>query len=102
MIKSHDTRAEARKAVVDDGYKSAFSSPGRPELWVKGKSRVAVARRVVGADESWVILTYPEPPCASPAEVIELAKRDGVVLNAGKLPHLPDMTTASDPDTDLL
>jgi hypothetical protein len=107
MIKTHGTRVEARTALVTDGYKSAFASPGRPELWVKGKSRVAIARRVVDADESWVILPYPEPATCSPSEAVELAQRDGVVLNGGALPNEPDPTSPPlaadvDPDNDIL
>jgi hypothetical protein len=105
-MSSYDTREEARRALGEQGYQSAFSSPGRPELWIKGKSRMAIARRVVDADEDWIALPYPEPSTATCMQVHELAKRDGIVLNAGKQPNPEDVTlTASveiDPDEDLL
>lgn len=110
-MSSYDTREQARKAMGDAGFKSAFSSPGRPELWIKGRSRMAIARRIRGADEDWVSLPYPEPATATPAQVAELAKRDGVVLQAGKYvapedahPSVPPLVTENteDPDADLL
>jgi hypothetical protein len=96
MIKTHATRAEARAALGADDFKIGFSSPGRPELWVKGKTRLAVARRVIDADEDWVIITYPEPTCATPVQVAELAQRDGTILANGNDPVI------CDPDADLL
>lgn len=98
MNRVHPSRGAARTALKEDGYLNGFSSPGRPELWVKGKSRMAVAQRIVGADEDWVIVPYPEPSGATPLEVIELAKRDGIVLNGGKVMPQPEhvvMTTVT-------
>ena len=87
MNRTHPTRQAARTELSTAGYMSAFSSPGRPELWVKKGSRLAVARRVRGADEDWVILPYPEPATCTAEQAFELAKRDGVVLNGGVLPN---------------
>jgi len=101
MIKAHASRDGARAAVGAEGYQSGFSSPGRPELWIKGKSRVAIARRVIDADEDWVIVPYPEPAVATHEQCSALVARDGIVLHAGKLPHVSEITT-TDPDLDLL
>jgi hypothetical protein len=103
-MRLHETRELARRELVAEGYASGFSSPGRPELWIKGKSRKAVAQRIRGADMDWVIVPYPEPSNATPAQVRELAARDGLVLSAGKeLQQDPDpVATITDPDADLL
>lgn len=87
MQRTYTTRVDARRALVADGYTSGFSSPSRPELWIKGRSRLAVARRVRGADADWVIVPYPEPATATPEQAAELAKRDGIVLNGGADPE---------------
>lgn len=55
------------------GYAHAFSSPGRPMLWVKGKDRRAVARK---PDGLWYIVPYPEPATGIPDVVGELETRD--------------------------
>ena len=60
---------------------NAFSSPGRPELWAKGRERRAVQRRVKGADVEWEIVAYPEPAECTEAELPALTARDGRVLN---------------------
>lgn len=93
MKRVYDTREQVRSALATEGYQSGFSSPGRPELWVKGRSRMAYARQVSGADERWVILPYPEPSTCTPEQARELEKRDGIVLQAGQLVNEPDMTT---------
>src|SRR5688572_16140917 len=85
MIRVHPTRPGARHALAQAGYGCAHSSPGRPELWVKGRERRAVLRRVVGADETWEVVAYPEPAVCRPDELAALTARDGAVLSAGVL-----------------
>jgi hypothetical protein len=61
--KSYVSAEAAKTALVRTGYTPAFSSPGRPQLWVKSddpantKERFAVAR--IGDVHS--IVKYPEP-----------------------------------------
>lgn len=85
MQRVHSSAVAAKKALVAEGFLSGFSSPGRPELWVhpKRKTRVAIGRGLAKneVDEQWVIVPYPEPSSATPAEVIKLAERDGISLS---------------------
>jgi hypothetical protein len=88
MKHSHDTRLQARIVLAEEGYIVAFSSPGRPELWVKlsdSDRRCAIARVVEGADETWRIVAYPEPAVCGADEMPALLNRDGQVLQAGRL-----------------
>lgn len=75
MIAEHGTRAEALGELKGHGYHQGFSSPGRPGLWINGKSRKATG---VDSGGRWLIVDYPEPACCSPAVATELAVRDGV------------------------
>lgn len=86
----HTSPTAARKALAAAGYVSGFSSPGRPELWIepKTKSRRAIAR--VNGREQWAIVPYPEPSTATVDEVIKLAKRDGIVIDADPAPSVDE------------
>lgn len=85
MKRIHDTRMAARSELYIAGYMSAFATLGRPELWARGRDRRAICRRVVGADETWEIVTYPEPAVCRPDEIAMLTARDGAAMSAGKL-----------------
>ena len=89
MRRVHEERLDARRELAAAGFVPGFNSPGRPGLWVnlkQRKQRKAVARRTRDADQDWVVVDYPEPATCTPEEAIELAKRDGIVLNNGQLP----------------
>lgn len=88
--RNHVTRQSVRKELCDNGFVTAFSSPGRPELWcklgvrgkpVKEKQRYAVQRETRARSERWHIIPYPEPATCTPEQLPELTVRDGVVLN---------------------
>ena len=82
--RNHVTRLSARTELTDYGFVTAFSSPGRPELWCKPKDknhRFAVQRETRARSERWHIIPYPEPSTCLPEELAELTARDGVVLN---------------------
>ena len=83
--RNHVTRNSVRKELVDNGLVTAFSSPGRPELWCKPgdkKTRFAVQRETLKRSERWHIIPYPDPSSCTPEKSIELTARDGVVSNA--------------------
>lgn len=83
--RNHVTRHEVRKELCDAGFVTAFSSPGRPELWCKPgdkKQRFAVQRETLKRSERWHIVPYPEPSTCNAEKLIELTARDGVVLIA--------------------
>ena len=64
MIRTgHPTLQTAYEELTANGYREAFSSPGRPRLWVKGKpgkSQKRVAVQVLDNDERRIV-DYPEP-----------------------------------------
>lgn len=81
---NHVTRSSVRKELLDHGFVTAFSSPGRPELWCKPgdkSQRFAVQRETLGRSERWHIVPYPEPAACNPEQLMELTVRDGVILN---------------------
>lgn len=83
-LRDHESRAAVRKHLIDNGFVDAFTSPGRPELWLKPgspKLRYAVQRERSDEGERWHIIPYPEPSVCSSQKVRELAARDGVLLN---------------------
>lgn len=67
----YTSKREAKRALMEHGYRPAFSSPGRPELWIgpdPKRERVAVALAShIGGKEEW--------------RIEELAKRDHVVTS---------------------
>ena len=78
------SRLDARTELSEHGFVSAFSSPGRPELWAKPKdrkSRFAVQREKRARTDRWHIVTYPEPSTCLPDMLAELTARDGVVVD---------------------
>ena len=83
----YTSKHEAKKALMEHGYRSAFSSPGRPELWIgpdPKRERVAVAlASYIDGKEEWRIVPYPEPAVCNAREAEELAKRDRVVTSGG-------------------
>ncbi len=91
MHRVHVTRLQARTELANAGFHNAFSTPGRPELWVKGRDRRAVQRRVIGADEAWLIVAYPEPAVCLPEQVASLYLRDGEVMQAGAIALLDSL-----------
>lgn len=79
----YTSKREAKRALMEHGYRPAFSSPGRPQLWIgpdPKRERVAVAlARYVDSEQSWRIVPYPEPAVAGKELAAELAARDKVV-----------------------
>lgn len=62
----HKDFQSARRELSANGYAEAFSSPGRPFLFVKkGGSRMGVHEK----DGEWRIVTYPEPAVVSPGDL---------------------------------
>lgn len=81
----YTSKREAKRALMEHGYRPAFSSPGRPELWIgpdPKRERVAVAlASYIGGKEEWRIVPYPEPAVCNAREAEELATRDHVVTS---------------------
>jgi len=100
MKTTHATRIEARTTLVEEGFQHAFSSPGRPELWIKGKLRKAVARRTIEADQDWVIVDYPEPSVCRAVDLPALVERDGYLLVNGKETHAARYVEVNEPMPD--
>ncbi len=82
--RNHVTRLQARSELSTNGFVTAFSSPGRPELWARPKdrkSRFAIQRENRQRSQRWHIIDYPEPATCTPDALAELTARDGVTLN---------------------
>jgi hypothetical protein len=78
------TRQEVRASLTKQGYRDAFSSPGRPELWIgpKGDRKATARNKTTG---EWSVVPYPEPSCCTPSESSALEERDGIVLQCGRV-----------------
>ena len=93
---TYATKVAARSALMADGYKQGFNSPGRPELWIRGSKHVTPARRT--SDGRWVIADYPEPAVCNAADARALAVRDGMRPMPERLPIAADVTVQSADD----
>lgn len=81
MNRIHSSRAAARTALSEAGYKSAYSPTGSPELWVRpgDNDRKAVARALVDdVDYEWRLVEYPDGGVS------------GAVLSAGVDTFVPE------------
>jgi len=63
----HKSLIEARQELSGNGYKEAFSSPGRPYHFVKKGDRLAIREQ----DGEWLIVAYPGQPVIMPSELVQ-------------------------------
>ena len=78
MIKTgHPTAESARTELANEGYRQAFSSPGRPALYIKKHSkRYAVAELEKARSSEWLIVPYPEPSVVNANELSALLEAE--------------------------
>ena len=97
--RNYVTRQSVRRELIDHGFVTGFSSPGRPELWCKPgdkKQRFAIQHETLDRSERWHIIPYPEPAVCTTKELTELTVRDGVVLSGNQPWALGQITVESE------